>query len=110
LTELSREFDGKARDRLRELLSREQMMRLYQVRMPVRWAVDSLANQRVAGSIQLTEEQQQQIAQIAKDVEAKPSGFGEKRLVVRKLGIQTKPSSRTTEAASGTYPNLSWMC
>ena len=48
-------------------------MRLYQVRMQVRPVVDSLANRWVAGRLQLTEEQQQNVAQIAKDVEAKQS-------------------------------------
>ncbi len=57
MTELSAEFDGKAREQLREVLSQEQMRRLYQIRMQVRPAVDSLANRRVVGRLQLTEEQ-----------------------------------------------------
>ncbi len=71
MAELSEEFDGKAREQLREVLSQEQMMRLYQIRMQVRPTVDSLANRWVAGRLELTEEQQQQLAQIAKDVDAK---------------------------------------
>ena len=73
MTELSREFDGKAREPLRAVLSQEQMMRLYQIRMQVRPPADSLTNQWVAGRLQLTEEQQQQLAQIAKDAEAQQS-------------------------------------
>jgi Spy/CpxP family protein refolding chaperone len=73
MTELSDEFDRKAREQLREVLSREQMMRLYQIRMQVRPAVESLANRRVAGRLQLTEEQQQKLAQLSKDVQAKQS-------------------------------------
>jgi hypothetical protein len=70
-TELSTEFDRKAREQLREVLSQEQMMRLYQVRMQVRPVVDSLANRWVAGRLQLTDEQQQKVAQIVKDAAAK---------------------------------------
>ncbi len=39
--------------------------------MQVRPAVESLTNRRVAGRLQLTEEQQQKLAQISKDAEAK---------------------------------------
>lgn len=73
MTELSDELDQKAREQLREVLSREQMMRLYQIRMQVRPAVESLTNRRVAGRLQLTEEQQQKLAQISKEAEAKQS-------------------------------------
>ena len=48
-------------------------MRLYQIRMQVRPAADSLANRFVAGRLQLTEEQQQKLAQVAKDVAATQS-------------------------------------
>lgn len=48
-------------------------MRLDQIRMQVLPVVDSLGNRRVADSLQLTEEQQQTLAQIRKDVEAKQS-------------------------------------
>ena len=48
-------------------------MRLFQIRMQVRSAADSLANQWVAGRLELTEEQQQHLAQIAMDLEAKQS-------------------------------------
>ncbi len=73
MTELSDEFDGKAREQLRTVLSQEQMMRLYQIRMQVRPAADSLANQWVAGRLQLTEEQRQQLADITKDFVAQQS-------------------------------------
>ncbi|MBN1854647.1 MAG: hypothetical protein JW829_18085 [Pirellulales bacterium] len=73
MTELSNEFDRKAREQHREVLSREQMMRLYQIRMQIRPTVESLANRRVAGRLQLTEEQQQKLAQISKGVETKQS-------------------------------------
>jgi Spy/CpxP family protein refolding chaperone len=73
MTELSDEFERKAREQLRGVLSREQMMRAYQIRMQVRPAIDSLANRFVARRLELTEEQQQKLAQIGKEVEAKQS-------------------------------------
>jgi Spy/CpxP family protein refolding chaperone len=73
MTELSDEFDRKAREQLREMLSREQVMRLYQIRMQVLPALDGLGNRFVARRLQLTEEQQQKLAEIGKDVEAKQS-------------------------------------
>jgi len=73
MTELSDEFDRKAREQLREVLSREQMMRLYQIRMQVRSAIDSLANRFVAGRLQLTDEQKAKLANIAKEAAAKRS-------------------------------------
>ena len=73
MAELTKEFDGKAREQLREVLSREQLMRLFQIRMQVRAVVASLTNQWVAGRLNLTEEQQQQLAQISKDMENKQS-------------------------------------
>ena len=72
-TELSNEFDRKAREQLREVLSREQMMRLYQIRMQVRPIVDSLTNQYVARQLELTEEQQKKVAEIVKNMQAKQS-------------------------------------
>lgn len=72
-TELSDEFDRKAREQLREVLSREQIMRLYQIRMQVRPAVDSLANRYVARRLELTEEQQKKMAELVKDTQEKQS-------------------------------------
>jgi len=73
MTELSNEIDRKAREQLREVLSREQMMRLYQIRMQVRSAVDSLTNRFVAGRLELTDEQKAKLADIDKAMEAKQS-------------------------------------
>ena len=73
MTELSDKYNRKARQQLREVLSREQMMRLYQIRMQVRPVMDSLANRFVAGRLQLTDEQKTKLAGIAKDAQAKRS-------------------------------------
>jgi hypothetical protein len=69
MTELMDESSRKARGQLREMLSREQMTRLYQIRMQVRPLVDSLANRRLASRLQLTEEQQNKVAEIIKAVQ-----------------------------------------
>ena len=73
LRELTNEFDRKAREQLSEVLSREQMMRLYQIRMQVRPVVDSLMNRYVIRQLELTEEQQKKVAEIAKNTQAKQS-------------------------------------
>jgi hypothetical protein len=73
LRELTNEFDRKAREQLSEVLSREQMMRLYQIRMQVRPIVDSLMNRYVIRQLELTEEQQKKVAEIAKNTQAKQS-------------------------------------
>ena len=72
-TALSDEFDGKLREQLRDVVPREQMMRLYQIRMQVRPVVDSLANRYVAGRLELTDQQKEKLAEIAKDSQAKQS-------------------------------------
>lgn len=71
MTELRDQVDRKAREGLREALTREQMMRLYQIRMQVRNVVDSLANRYVAGRLELTDEQKEKLAVINKEVQAK---------------------------------------
>ena len=65
------EFDHKASEQLREVLSREQMMRLYQIRMQVRPVAESLASEYVARRLELTEEQRKKAAEIAKGMLAK---------------------------------------
>ena len=72
-TALSDEFDGKVREQLRDVVPREQMMRLYQIRMQVRPVVDSLANRYVAGRLELTDQQKEKVAEIAKESQAKQS-------------------------------------
>ena len=73
MTELTDQFDRKAREQLRDVLAREQMMRLYQIRTQVRAVVESLGNTYVARRLNLTEEQKKKVAQINKDMLAKRS-------------------------------------
>ena len=70
-TALAEKFDGKAREQLREVLAREQMMRLYQIRMQVRSVTESLANRFVAGRLKITDDQKKKLAKITKDAQAK---------------------------------------
>jgi hypothetical protein len=72
-SELRDQYDRKAREGLRDVLAREQMMRLYQIRMQVRAVVDSLENRYVARRLELTDEQKEKVATINKDVRARRS-------------------------------------
>ena len=72
-TELSDEYDRKAREQLHAVLPREQMIRLYQIRLQVRPVMDGLANGYVAGKLELTDEQKTKLADLAKDEQAKRS-------------------------------------
>jgi len=71
MTELSNQFDRKARGELREVLSREQMMRLYQIRVQVRRTLDALNNRRIAGRLKLTDEQKEKAAALDKATQDK---------------------------------------
>jgi Spy/CpxP family protein refolding chaperone len=73
ITELRDQLDSKAREQLRDVLEREQMMRLYQIRMQYRPVVDSLANRFVVGRLKITEEQKKKLAEIDKEMQAKRS-------------------------------------
>jgi Spy/CpxP family protein refolding chaperone len=70
-TELSNQLDAKAREQLREVLSREQMMRLFQIRLQVRGAVYALNNTRIAGRLELTDEQKKKVAELDKATQDK---------------------------------------
>lgn len=73
MAEVRDEYDTKTREQLREVLSREQMMRLFQIRMQNRAAIDSLTNQWIAGRLELTDEQKQKLADISKEADTKQS-------------------------------------
>jgi Spy/CpxP family protein refolding chaperone len=71
MTELSDQFDRKARGELREVLSREQMMRLFQIRLQVRGTLDALNNRWIAGRLELTDEQKEKAAALDKATQGK---------------------------------------
>ncbi len=72
---LGDQFDDKVREQLRDVVKREQLMRLYQIRLQVRAVVDSLANRYVAGRLELTDDQKEKLAAIKKDTQAKQMGL-----------------------------------
>ena len=73
MSALRDEFDRKSGQQLREILPREQMSRLYQIRTQVRSVVDTLSSKYVAGKLKLTDDQKAKVAEIAKAVQAKRS-------------------------------------
>ncbi len=64
--ELGDQYDQKAREQLRDVLSREQIIRLYRIRLQVRAVADSLTNQYVARLLELTDEQKEKVAKLQK--------------------------------------------
>jgi hypothetical protein len=58
--------DEKARREIDEVLSGEQMIRLYQIRLQVRGALYGLNNKWIAGRLELTDEQQKKAAELEK--------------------------------------------
>jgi Spy/CpxP family protein refolding chaperone len=73
MTELGDQLDAKARGQLREVLSREQMMRLFQIRLQVRGTLDALNNTWIAGRLKLTDEQKKKLAELDKATQDKTS-------------------------------------
>jgi Spy/CpxP family protein refolding chaperone len=71
--ELSDQADRKIRTQLRDVISREQRRRLYQIRMQVRGVVASLGNEYVARRLKLTDEQKNKVAEIGKAAQEKMS-------------------------------------
>ena len=70
-TELTDQLDRKAREQLREVLSGEQMMRLYQIRIQVGGPLYALNNPRIAERLKLTDEQKQKAAELQKATQQK---------------------------------------
>ncbi len=71
--ELSDQADRKAREALRGVLEREQIIRLYQIRIQLRGAVYGLSIEFVAGMLKLSDEQKKKVAAIDKSVQEKRS-------------------------------------
>lgn len=68
--ELADTLDQKVHQQLREILSKEQMMRLYQIRLQIRPLAVSLSHEMMDRFLQLSEEQKQKLADIAKEMES----------------------------------------
>jgi len=73
MAELRDQSDQKVREQLGAAVEREQLMRLYQIRLQVRAVVDSLANMYVSGRLKLTDDQKSKLDEISKGVAAKQS-------------------------------------
>ena len=71
----ARSLDGREQvqteRKLTEELPREQMIRLDQIRLQVRAVVDSLASERLASRLKITDEQKKQLAEINEQLQAK---------------------------------------
>jgi hypothetical protein len=70
-TELTAQMESKAREQLGGVLSREQMMRLYQIRIQVGGPLYALNNPRIAERLKLTDEQKQKAAALQKATQQK---------------------------------------
>ncbi|HYW77953.1 MAG TPA: Spy/CpxP family protein refolding chaperone [Thermoguttaceae bacterium] len=64
MTELSDEIDSKVRQQAGEVIGREKMRRLYQIRLQVRGALYGLSSRFVAGRLKLTDEQKAKVAEL----------------------------------------------
>jgi len=73
MTELGKQFDEKAHGQVRQVLSSEQMIRLYQVRLQVRGAVYGVNNQWIANRLKFTDEQKKKAAELEKATQDKIS-------------------------------------
>ncbi len=71
MSELSDQLDGKLREEMRGLLEREQMMRLFQIRLQVNAASDSLTNERLARRLEISDQQKQKLAEVKTELQAK---------------------------------------
>lgn len=70
MTELRKQFGRKARKQFSAAVSREQMIRLYQIRLQVRPVLDSLGERYIGRKLKLTDEQKKKLAGITKEMQA----------------------------------------
>ena len=73
--ELRSQYDSNSRKQLKDILSGEQMIRLYQIRMQHRSVTDSLASKYVADKLKLTDDQKSKSAKIGADSRTKRSAI-----------------------------------
>lgn len=70
MAELRAQFDTKARKQLAAAVSKEQMIRLHQIRLQARPVLESLGEKFIADKLKLTDEQKKKLAEINKDIQA----------------------------------------
>lgn len=84
MARLAERRDEQARGQVRKVLSNEQMIRLYQIRLQIRGAVDGLNTAWLAKRLKLTPEQKEKAAELAKRTQEKISkAYGRLRDVMR---------------------------
>ncbi len=84
MAQLAKQRDEQARGQVRKVLSDKQMIRLYQIRLQVRGALNSLSNPWLAKRLKLTPEQAEEAAKLAKKTQKKVSeAYRELRNVMR---------------------------
>jgi Spy/CpxP family protein refolding chaperone len=69
--ELRAQYDSNSRKQLQDVLSREQMIRLYQIRSQNRAVTETLASKYVAEKLKLTADQKTKIAKVGADSQTK---------------------------------------
>jgi Spy/CpxP family protein refolding chaperone len=69
--ELRTQYDSNSRKQLQDVLSREQMIRLYQIRSQYRPVTDTLASKYIAEKLKLTDDQKTKIAKVGADSQTK---------------------------------------
>ena len=70
---LSEEFDEKARNAIREIVSDKQIMRVYQIRLQLRGDLFGLNHKWIAGQLKLTDEVKKKLAELDKATQEKVS-------------------------------------
>ncbi len=73
MDELSKQTDEKGYEELKDVIEQEQFIRLLQVNLQIRGAVYGLGNERVAERLELSDNQKDKIAELAKATQAKTS-------------------------------------
>ena len=71
MTALSKEFDKKARSAIHEIISREQMGRVYQIRLQLRGDLYGLNSKWIAGQLKLSDEVKKKAAELDKATQEK---------------------------------------
>jgi len=99
MSELTKQLDCKAREKLCDVLNKEQMARLDQIRLQARPVVQNLTDKDVAGQLKLTQEQRKKIAKIGKGMRAKQSElYGTMRGASREQRAETTKKLRQIRA------------
>jgi len=71
MNEMREQYDSASRKQLHDVLSREQMIRLYQIRSQYQAVSDTLAGKYVAEKLKLTDDQKTKAAKIGSDARTK---------------------------------------